>query len=153
MNRHYRCKWVSFRSASTTKSHRLVRERRNPLPSLESLQADAFILYGPPGTGLYDETVGACAKAGFVPTIGQHAPRIASTLGFVAAGMGVALVPQSMRHVAVDGVAYRRLPASVEAKIPMGLASRRHDPSVVVQNFAALVKQAAQAWQQMDAKL
>jgi DNA-binding transcriptional LysR family regulator len=136
--------------AALPKTHRMVRERRNPLPSLESLQDDAFILYGPPGTGLYDETVSACAKAGFVPTIGQHAPRIASTLGFVAAGMGVALVPESMRHVAVDGVAYRRLPGSVEAKIPLGLASRRHDPSVVVQNFVGLVKQAARASREKD---
>lgn len=130
--------------AALPMSHRLARKRPDPLPSLESLQADPFILYGPPGTGLYDETLRVCAKAGFVPTIGQHAPRIASTLGLVAAGMGVALVPESMRHVAVDGVAYRHLPASVDAKVALGLASRRHDPSAVVQSFVRLIKQAAQ---------
>jgi DNA-binding transcriptional LysR family regulator len=135
------------------KSHRLVRERRDPLPALSNLRDDAFVLYGPPGTGLYDETVRACAKAGFAPTIGQHAPRITSTLGFVAAGMGVALVPASMRHVAVDGVAYRRLPASVDAKTALGLASRRHDPSAVVQTFVRLVKQAAQTFRRKDASL
>lgn len=139
--------------AALPKSHRLVRERRDRLPSLESLRADAFVLYGPPGTGLYDETVRACARAGFVPTVGQHAPRIASTLGFVAAGMGVALVPESMRHVAVDGVAYLRLPASVDAKVALGLASRQHDPSVVVQNFVRSVKQAAQTLRQRDPRL
>jgi DNA-binding transcriptional LysR family regulator len=132
--------------AAMPRSHRLVRESRGALSSLKSLQADAFVLYGPPGTGLYDETLRACAKAGFVPTIGQHAPRIASTLGFVAAGMGVALVPESMRHVRVDGVAYRRLPASVDAKAMLGLATRRHDPSAVVQNFVRLVKQTAQCF-------
>ena len=139
--------------AALPKSHRLVRERRGSLPSLESLQDDAFVLYGPPGTGLHDETVRACAKAGFVPTIGQHAPRIASTLGFVAAGMGVALVPASMRHVAVDGVAYRSLPASVDAKALLGLASRRHDPSAVVQSFVRLVKQSAQTFRERGARL
>jgi DNA-binding transcriptional LysR family regulator len=138
--------------AAMPKSHRLVRERRDALPSLESLHADAFVLYGPPGTGLYDETVRACAKAGFVPTIGQHAPRITSTLGFVAAGMGVALVPASMRHVTVDGVAYRRLPASVDAKAVMAIATRRHDPSALVQNFVRLVKQSAQTARQKDAR-
>jgi DNA-binding transcriptional LysR family regulator len=134
--------------AALPTSHRLARGRRDPLPSLDSLQADAFILYGPPGTGLYDETVRACAKAGFVPTIGQHAPRIASTLGLVAAGMGVALVPASMRHGAVDGVAYRRLPAAVDARVAMGLASRRHDPSAVVRSFVSLVTGAAQTFRQ-----
>lgn len=131
--------------AALPQSHRLVRERRDPLPSLESLGSDSFVLYGPPGTGLYDETVRACAKAGFVPTIGQHAPRITSTLGFVAAGMGVALVPASMRHVKVDGVSYRRLPPSVDAKAVLGLATRRHEASAAVRNFVRLVKLAAQA--------
>lgn len=121
--------------AALPKAHRLARKRRDVLPSLKSLEADAFVLYGPPGTGLYDETVRACARAGFNPAIGQHAPRITSTLGFVAAGMGVALVPDSMRHVSVDGVVYKRLPASVKAKAVLGIASRRYDPSAVVQNF------------------
>ena len=125
--------------AALPKAHRLARGRRDALPSLRSLEGDAFVLYGPPGTGLYDETMRACANAGFSPTIGQHAPRIASTLGFVAAGMGVALVPDSMRHVAVDGVAYKRLPASVKARAVLGIASRRHDPSAVVRNFLRLV--------------
>ena len=138
--------------AALPKAHRLVRERRDPLPSLESLRTDAFVLYGPPGTGLYDETVRACARAGFVPTIGQHAPRITSTLGFVAAGMGVALVPASMRHVKVDGVAYRRLPASVNAKAVLGLATRRHDASAAVQNFVRLVKQSAQSFRKKDSR-
>jgi DNA-binding transcriptional LysR family regulator len=80
-----------------------VADHAQRMPALESLRADAFVLYGPPGAGLYNETVRACAKAGFVPTIGQHAPRITSTLCFVAVGMGVALVPSSMRHVAVEG--------------------------------------------------
>ncbi len=139
-------------SAALPKAHRLVRERCDRLPSLSSLQPMPA-LYGPPGRGLYDETLRACAKAGFVPTIGQHAPRIASTLGLVAAGMGVALVPAPMRHVAVDGVTCRRVPASVDAKVALGLASRRHDPSAVVQNLVRLVRQAAQTAGQKHAGL
>lgn len=133
--------------AALPKSHRLALAKREVLPSLRSLESDAFVLYGPPGTGLYDETMRACARAGFVPTVGQHAPRIASTLGFVGAGMGVALVPDSMKHVAVDGVVYKRLPASVAAKVVMGLACRRHDSSAVVQNFVRQVTALAQELQ------
>jgi DNA-binding transcriptional LysR family regulator len=67
--------------------------------------------------------------------------------------MGVALVPASMRHVAVDGVAYRRLPASVGAKAVLGLASRRHESSAVVQSFVQWVKEAAQAFRERNATL
>jgi DNA-binding transcriptional LysR family regulator len=129
--------------AALPEAHRFARERRRVLPSLKCLQADAFVLYGPPGTGLYDETMRACARAGFSPVIGQLAPRITSTLGFVAAGMGVALVPDSMSHVSVDGVVYKRLPTSVSAKAVLSIASRRHDPSAVVQNFLRLVTASA----------
>ena len=131
--------------AALPAAHRLARARRDTLPSLRSLEDDAFVLYGPPGTGLYDETMRACASAGFSPKIGQHAPRITSTLGFVATGMGVAMVPASMRHVAVDGVVYKRLPASVKAKTVLGLASRRHDPSALVRNFLRLVTASARS--------
>ena len=61
--------------------------------------------------------------------------------------MGVALVPDSMKHVAVDGVVYKRLPASVAAKVVMGLACRRHDSSAVVQNFVRQVTALAQELQ------
>jgi LysR substrate binding domain len=108
--------------------------------SLSSLQTGAFVLYGPPRTGLYDEIVRACAAAGSVQTIGQHAPRTASTPGLVAAGVGVGPVPAPLRHVTVGGVARRRLPASADAKVALGPASRRHHPSAVVRNFVRLVK-------------
>lgn len=131
--------------AALPRAHRFAGPGQATLPSLRSLAADTFVLYGPPGTGLYDETVKACARAGFHPVVGQLAPRIASTLGFVAAGMGVALVPESMRNVSVDGVVYRRLPASVKARAVLGIAWRRHDPSLVVQNFVRQVAAAAKA--------
>src|SRR5437764_7290039 len=89
--------------------HQAIRARQDTALSLESLAKDPFVLIGPPGTGLYDETVAACRAAGFNPRIGQLAPRITSTLGLVAAGLGVALVPESLQTLKMDGVAYRPL--------------------------------------------
>lgn len=128
------------------KEHALARDRRQTLRGLSSLKDDAFVLYGPPGTGLHDETMRACADAGFHPTIGQRAPRIASTLAFVAAGTGVSLVPESMQHVSVDGVVYKRLPKSAGATTVLAVASRRHDPSTVVQNFLRQVRVSAKTF-------
>jgi DNA-binding transcriptional LysR family regulator len=108
--------------------------------SLKALKHDAFVLYGPPGTGIYDETISACTAAGFSPVIGQLAPRITSTLGFVAAGMGVALVPASMRNVAVDGVVYRSFGPSVRAKAVLGVAWRRNESIAVVLNFMSSIR-------------
>jgi DNA-binding transcriptional LysR family regulator len=111
--------------------------------SLKHLARETFILYGPPGIGLREVTMAACHAAGFSPRAGQEAPRIASTLSLVAVGLGISLVPASLRHLYVDGVVYRRLRGSIQPKAPLDLASRRGDSSVVVQNFLKLVRQAA----------
>jgi DNA-binding transcriptional LysR family regulator len=126
-------------------AHALARggsKGENPL-SLKNLARETFILYGPPGIGLREVTMAACRAAGFTPRAGQEAPRIASTLSLVAVGLGISLVPASLRHLYVDGVVYRRLSGSIQPKAPLDLASRRGDSSVVVQHFLKLVRQAA----------
>jgi DNA-binding transcriptional LysR family regulator len=100
------------------------------------------VLTGPPGTGLYDETVAACRAAGFSPRIGQLAPRITSTLGLVAAGLGVALVPESLQTMKMDGVVYRRLKGARQPKAFLGLASRKGDRSPALLRFLAHVRKA-----------
>jgi DNA-binding transcriptional LysR family regulator len=109
---------------------------------LKSLADDPFILIGPPGTGLHDETVAACRQAGFVLRVGQPAPRITSTLGLVAVGLGIALVPSTMQSVRMDGVVYRRLQGDGPRAF-LGLAWRRADPSPVLGQFVKLVRSIA----------
>lgn len=122
--------------------HPMARRGRNATVVLKHLAGDPFILFGPPGTSIYDETIAACQRAGFSPRVGQQAPRITTTLGLVAAGLGIALVPQSMQIMRMDGVVYRRL-NGVRPSAFLGLASRQIDPSPVVRQFLALVKKAA----------
>jgi len=126
------------------RAHALARGGKGESPLLlKHLARETFILYGPPGMGLREVTMGACRAAGFSPRAGQEAPRIASTLSLVAVGLGISLVPASLRHLYVDGVVYRRLSGAIQPKAPLDLASRRGDPSVVVQHFLKLVSQAA----------
>jgi len=108
-----------------------------------SLAGETFILIGPPGSGIHDRTVAACQAAGFNPRVGQIAPRITSTLGLIAAGLGVSMVPISMRRITMDGVTYRRLTGPVEPRAILSLASRRGDSSAVVRHFIAGVRGAA----------
>jgi DNA-binding transcriptional LysR family regulator len=119
--------------------HPMARNGRSQPVPLKRLANDPFIMIGPPGTGLHDETVAACRAAGFVPRLGQPAPRITSTLGLVAAGLGIALVPSTMQSVRMTGVVYRRLQGAAP-KAFLGLAWRKHDPSPVLKQFVNLVR-------------
>lgn len=87
--------------------HRLAGQGRI---SLADLAGDPFILY-PRANGrlLYDAIIAACGRSGFSPRIAQEAPQMASTVNLVAAGVGVALVPASMRQIKAPGVAYAQL--------------------------------------------
>ena len=116
------------------------RSGRKPL-SLRALAEETFIVFGgSAGPGITDATLAACHRAGFNPRLGQQAPRIASTLGLVSAGLGVALVPASIQRVQVDGVAYRRLLPRERPSAVLNLALRRGDPSAVVRNFFDLAR-------------
>ena len=99
---------------------------RNALPlPLAALANETFILYKRPGgPGLYDTIITACRGAGFSPRVGQEAPRIISTLNLVAAGLGVSIVPESLRRLQMDGVVYRRLADNAQLTAPLILACR-----------------------------
>ena len=52
-----------------------------------------------------------------------------ATLSLVAAGLGVTLVPQSMRRLRVHGVVYRTLDGAAGLVAPLNLAYRRGETS------------------------
>jgi DNA-binding transcriptional LysR family regulator len=111
---------------------------------LASLANETFVLYKRPGgPGLYDTIITACRAAGFSARVGQEAPRILSTLNLVAAGLGVSIVPASLRRLEMDGVVYRSLTKNQQPLAPLILACRRGENSAAVQRFIDLVKQTA----------
>jgi DNA-binding transcriptional LysR family regulator len=115
-----------------------------PLP-LSAFAKETFILYKRPGgPGLYDTIITACRSAGFSPRVGQEAPRIISTLNLVAAGLGVSVVPESLRRLQMDGVVYRRLTDNSRLSAPLILACRRGENSAAVQRFIDLVQSTAE---------
>ncbi|MGH8240118.1 MAG: LysR substrate-binding domain-containing protein, partial [Steroidobacteraceae bacterium] len=123
---------------------RTAQSRTAPLP-LAALATETFILYKRPGgPGLYDTIITACRGAGFSPHVGQEAPRIISTLNLVAAGLGVSLVPESLRRLQMDGVVYRRLADNAQLTAPLILACRRGENAASVQRFIDLVQSTAE---------
>jgi DNA-binding transcriptional LysR family regulator len=105
--------------------HPLLRNGRRKRIALADLAEETFILYRrPSGPGLYDAIIAACRAAGFSPQIGQEAPRMISTLSFVAAGLGVSIVPESMRRLNTEGIAYLPLSDANGPVAPLLLAWR-----------------------------
>jgi DNA-binding transcriptional LysR family regulator len=103
--------------------------RRVPLATLAD---EPFVLFPrKAGAGLYDLIVGFCRETGFTPRIEQEAIQMPTIVSLVAAGMGVSLVPASLRQMRRTGVVYR--PLHEESPLmELGLAwrSREVEPAV-----------------------
>ena len=93
---------------------------------------------------LYDRLVQLAGKAGFHPLIRQQAQQINGLLALVAAGIGLALVPASMRVVQLGGVSYVSL-EDPDAYLLLAVASRKDNPSPVLAKFLEIVKGAEDA--------
>ncbi len=84
---------------------------------LADLRDDGFVTYpADRGAALYEETLRLCHEAGFDPAMVQEANEIYTIVGMVAAGLGVALVPDSVSAVApgAGGVVYQALEPRAE---------------------------------------
>ena len=130
--------------AALPKGHALARGQASAVLSLKGLSDETFVVNRQRALGVMRDAVfAACHAAGFNPRIGQEAPHVIWTLPLVAAGIGIALVPASLQHMNIRGVAYRRLTGRTQLKVPLTLASRRGDTSAVVRQFVNLAKRTA----------
>jgi DNA-binding transcriptional LysR family regulator len=129
--------------AAVPAGHRFAAAGRVPLADLAE---ETFVFYRrPTGPGLYDAIMAACLAAGFSPTVGQEAPRMASSLSLVASGLGISIVPASMQRMNVEGVAFVRLKGAKGLAAPLLLATRKKDRATLVDRFRREVRTAAAA--------
>jgi DNA-binding transcriptional LysR family regulator len=95
--------------AALPAKHRLTKLKSGRL-TLKSMAEEAFVGYPRvSGAGLYDAIISACSASGFSPRIEYEAPQMILTLNLVAAGLGISIVPESLRRMRLDGVSYREL--------------------------------------------
>jgi DNA-binding transcriptional LysR family regulator len=90
--------------------------------------------------GFHDEMLRMCHDAGFSPRIIQEV-EIQTVLALVAAGMGIAVVPEPLRHLHSEGLVYRRVrlnPPSVDTLA----AWRRDTRSPVLRLFVECMRAA-----------
>jgi DNA-binding transcriptional LysR family regulator len=103
--------------------------------ALAALADQKFIQYQPQAnTGLHAQVAALCRQAGFEPAIAQIVPQVATMLCLVRAGLGVAIVPESMRALGLDGLSYRAL-TEPEAVTELHLVGRYPEPSAAAAGF------------------
>ncbi len=114
--------------------------RSRTLLSLSSLARRPFIIFPrSAATGLYDSIVEFCRQAGFTPHVAQEAIQMQTIVSLVSAGLGVALVPASLRDLRRRGVVYRRLRED-SPLLTVLLAWREGNRSACLAQFAATAR-------------
>lgn len=106
------------------RSHRLAGEE--PV-GLAELRDEDFVVYGVPDSVVDTVVTQACLAVGFLPRRTHQAAETSIMLTLVAAGLGVALLPESARALNVEGV--RLVPVADAVHIDLALAWRGGDPS------------------------
>lgn len=107
--------------------HRLVAESN---VMMADLRTENWVLYTDSHSAMNDAMARACRTAGFTPRHRHTAPSTGVLLALVSAGLGLALVPESVRSAPPDGVVFRELPDA--GAIDLALAWRRDDDSPLV---------------------
>ncbi len=110
---------------------------------LRTMSKESFIV--PPrdnAPGLFDTAMSLCRGSGFAPRITQHARQMQTVIGLVASGMGVALVPSSVRNLKRTGVQYRRLRGAA-ALIELGILRLRDSENPLREHFVRALRSAA----------
>jgi DNA-binding transcriptional LysR family regulator len=117
--------------------HRLAELEEVPA---EELEPEGWVLFPRLlSPGLHDYLVGICRRAGFRPRVVQEAREGHTIVGLVGAGLGIALVAESLKHWGGPEVVYRPLRASTTV-LPMCVAWRRDERARAVLSFVEIAK-------------
>ena len=83
---------------------------------------------------IHDAVLAECSKAGFRPKLQHEIATIQTALGFVAMGLGVSILPASIKYLSREGVVI--LPIRNSAiEVPLRLLWKRDYVSPVVRNL------------------
>ena len=127
--------------------HSLVRRTAsgaNAPISLRALAGERLILvrrHAAPG--MYGNVVDACHKAGFEPLIVAEVEQMLISMNLVAAGVGISLVPASIREIRQEGIVYCPVLDAPSLVAPLTLVHRRGEARPFVTDFIELSRNVA----------
>ena len=107
---------------------------------LEELEGEPFVTYPSHFRSVvHDAVEDACAAHGFKPLAAHEVAETATLVSFVAAGLGVSLVPASVRSMTVQGAVYRPL-ARDATRVELAAAWRRDDERPVLKRALDVIR-------------
>jgi len=113
------------------KSHRLSRGNLE----LRKLDGEPFIALPEKDSPEARRTlIGACASVGFLPDVRFEAAEPSVVLGLVEAGIGLAIVQESLSRARIKGVVFRPLPPSFPMRAQIYRVTKRN-PRPIVERF------------------
>ena len=122
--------------------HHLVKRRAPGAPtpiSLRALSREPLILVRRPAApGMYGNVIAACHRAGFSPAVVAEVEQMLTAINLVAAGVGVSLVPASIREIGQPGIVYCPISDAPSLVAPLTLVYRRGEAQPIVTDFIAL---------------
>ena len=108
---------------------------------LEQLAGEPFVVYPSHFRSVvHDAVEETCAAHGFHPRVALEVSETATLVSFVAAGLGVSLVPESVEHMTVHGAVYRPLAREAAAAVELAVAWRRDDDTPVLQRALDVIR-------------
>jgi len=116
--------------------------------ALSELQEACFVLFArTEAVGIFDAVIALCQQAGFSPFIKNQPTQMQTLLTQVAAGIGIAIAPSSIRKLVSDGCVFIPL-ANVGYDIPLLLQHKKNRLSPSASAFRDLVQRAIPKIQQ-----
>lgn len=130
--------------AAIAKSNPLAAKAAGRKPAgitLRELAESPFILVRRPGApGMYGDLLAACAHAGVEARIAAEVGNMLTNVLLVASGVGVSVVPASMRGIQGELVAYLALRGAGRLAAPLTLVAREVESNPALASFVALAR-------------
>ena len=108
---------------------------------LSQLANDLFVMTPRnAGSGYYDTIISLCQHSGFSPQKTQEAVELPTAISFVAAGIGVAILPSSIQFLKNDQIVYLPLKKTY-TNYKFAIAWNKQETSPVVDSFISFLKE------------
>jgi LysR family transcriptional regulator, benzoate and cis,cis-muconate-responsive activator of ben and cat genes len=123
----------------------IVLSRTHPLArkkdlAVKDLAREPFIAYGRRwAPDFYDHWTSICRRAGFLPTVLQETAEMATALALVAAGLGVAILPEGMTRRSGRVFRVKSLPRE-KVYSEIGIMTRRDMKSPLLRHLVTTAK-------------
>lgn len=123
-------------------AHPLAKRSRLPLTALAG---QPLIIHPARPSGWSDFMISVCREAGIEPQVSQDALETGTAVSFVAAGLGLTIVPESLKVLVRPGVVYR----PVSGPVPRARLLLVHRNGPLTPTLTALLHLAQHLWPEL----